>query len=127
MLIWYSNIPEEVTYYVQRFNDYRGVYLGTFFINFLLPFFVLMSRDAKRNGIFLIPVALIIFIGHWLDVLIMVLPGTLFKEGTVGFVEIGMFLTFLGVFIYVVLNALTKAPLQTKNHPMYDESLHLHH
>jgi hypothetical protein len=127
MLIWYSNIPEEVTYYVQRFNDYRGLYLGTFFINFLMPFFILMSRDAKRNGIFLIPVALVIFIGHWLDVLIMVLPGTLFKEGSLGLVEIGMFLTFLGVFIFVVLNALSKAPLQTKNHPMYDESLHLHH
>ena len=127
MLIWYSNIPEEVTYYVQRFNDYRGLYLGTFFINFLMPFFILMSRDAKRNGIFLIPVALVIFVGHWLDVLIMVLPGTLFEEGTLGLVEIGMFLMFSGVFIYVVLNSLSKAPLQTKNHPMYDESLHLHH
>ncbi|MDB4534000.1 quinol:cytochrome C oxidoreductase [Vicingaceae bacterium] len=127
MLIWYSNIPEEVTYYVQRFNDYRGLYIGTFFVNFLMPFFILMSRDAKRNGIFLIPVALVIFLGHWIDVLIMVLPGTLFEEGSLGLVEIGMFLTFLGVFIFVVLNALSKAPLQTKNHPMYDESLHLHH
>ncbi len=127
MLIWYSNIPEEVTYYIQRFNDYRGLYLGTFAVNFFLPFFVLMSRDAKRNGIFLIPVALIVFLGHWVDVLIMVLPGTMFEEGGLGAIEIGMFLTFLGVFIYTVLRALSKAPLQTKNHPMYDESLHLHH
>jgi hypothetical protein len=127
MLIWYSNIPEEVTYYVQRFNDYRGLYIGTFLINFLMPFFILMSRDAKRNGIFLIPVALVIFLGHWIDVLVMVLPGTLFEEGTLGLVEIGMFLMFLGVFIFVTLNSLSKAPLQTKNHPMYDESLHLHH
>ncbi len=127
MLIWYSNIPEEVTYYVQRFNDYRGLYLGTFFVNFMMPFFILMSRDAKRNGIFLIPVALVIFLGHWVDVLIMVLPGTMFEHGGLGLVEIGMFLTFLGAFILVVLTALSKAPLQTKNHPMYDESLHLHH
>ena len=86
-----------------------------------------MSRDAKRNGIFLVPIALIIFVGHWLDVLIMVLPGTMFDHGHIGAVEIGMFLTFLGIFIFTVLRALTKAPLQTKNHPMYDESLHLHH
>ncbi len=127
MLIWYSDIPEEVTYYVQRFQDYRGLYLGTFAINFFLPFFVLMSRDAKRNGIFLVPIALIIFVGHWLDVLVMVLPGTMFDHGHLGAVEIGMFLTFLGIFIFTVLRALSKAPLQTKNHPMYDESLHLHH
>ena len=86
-----------------------------------------MSRDAKRNGIFLIPVALVIFLGHWIDVLIMVLPGTMFEHGQLGLVEIGMFLTFLGVFIYMVLNALSKAPLQTKNHPMYDESILVHH
>ncbi len=127
MLIWYSNIPEEVTYYVQRFQEYRFLYLGTFCVNFFLPFFVLMSRDAKRNGIFLVPIALIVFIGHWVDVLIMVLPGTMHEEGGLGAVEIGMFLTFLGVFIFMVLRALSKAPLMTKNHPMYDESIHLHH
>jgi hypothetical protein len=38
-----------------------------------------------------------------------------------------MFLMFLGIFIFTVLRALSKAPLATKNHPMYDESIHLHH
>ena len=126
MLIWYSNIPEEVTYYLERFNDYRGLYLGTFFVNFALPFFVLMSRDAKKNVVFLLPVALIIFFTHWLDVLIMVLPGTMHDHGSLGFIEIGMFLMFLGAFIMVTLRALSKSPLMPKNHPMYDESIHLH-
>ncbi|MGE0562136.1 MAG: quinol:cytochrome C oxidoreductase [Flavobacteriales bacterium] len=126
MLIWYSNIPEEVTYYLERFNDYRGLYLGTFAVNFALPFFVLMSRDAKKNVVFLLPVALIIFFTHWLDVLIMVLPGTMHDHGTLGFVEIGMFLMFLGLFIMITLRTLSKSPLMPKNHPMYDESIHLH-
>lgn len=127
MLYWYSDIPEEVTYYITRFDHYKGVYIGTFFVNFLLPFFILMSRDAKRNAVFILPVALIIFIGHWLDVLTMVLPGTMFEEGSVGLVEIGMFLTFTGIFTFVVLKALTKGSLVPKNHPMLDESIHLHH
>ncbi len=126
MLIWYSDIPEEVTYYIERFNDYKLLYLGTFFVNFLLPFFVLMSRDAKKNAVFLIPVAVIIFVAHWIDVLVMVLPGTMHNHGSLGAIEIGMFLTFLGLFIMVTLRALTKAPLMPKNHPMYDESVHLH-
>jgi|TARA_R110000782_G_scaffold270486_1_gene372062 hypothetical protein len=127
MLIWYSDIPEEVTYYLFRFEHYKLLYVGTFFVNFLLPFFILMSRDAKRNAVFLLPIALIIFVGHWLDVLTMVLPGTMFEDGQLGMVEIGMFLMFTGVFIFVVLTSLTKASLVTKNHPMLDESLHLHH
>lgn len=127
MLIWYANVPEETTYYLQRFNDYRVLYLGTFFVNFLLPFFVLMSRDTKRNVIFILPIALIIFFGHFVDVLVMILPGTMFDHGHLGAVEIGMFLTFLGIFIFTVLRSMSKAPLETKNHPMYDESVHLHH
>jgi len=126
MLIWYSDIPEEVTYYIERFNDYKLLYLGTFLVNFLLPFFVLMSRDSKKNVVFLVPVALIIFIAHWIDVLVMVLPGTMHNHGSLGAIEIGMFLTFLGLFIMITLRALTKAPLMPKNHPMYDESVHLH-
>jgi len=127
MLIWYANIAEETIYYVTRFEDYQLLYLGTFLVNFLLPFFVLMSRDTKRNAIFVIPVALIIFFAHFLDVLVMVLPGTMHEFGHLGLVEIGMFLMFLGIFIFTILRALAKAPLQTKNHPMYDESIHLHH
>jgi len=127
MLIWYANVPEETIYYLTRFESYKLLYLGTFFVNFLLPFFVLMSRDAKRNAVFIIPIALIIFFSHWVDFLVLVLPGTMFDHGQLGFVEVGMFLAFLGAFIFVVLRALSKAPLETKNHPMYDESIHLHH
>ena len=126
MLIWYANVPEETIYYVTRFEDYKLLYLGTFVVNFLLPFFVLMARDAKRNAIFVLPVALIIFFTHFIDVLVMVLPGTMHEDGKLGFVEIGMFFMFLGVFIFTVLRSLSKAPLATKNHPMYDESVHLH-
>lgn len=127
MLIWYANVPEETIYYMVRFEDYKLLYVGTFFVNFLLPFFVLMSRDAKRNAVFVIPIALIIFLTHFIDVLVLVLPGTMHEHGHLGTVEIGMFLAFLGLFIFVVLRALSKAPLETKNHPMYDESVHLHH
>jgi hypothetical protein len=126
MLIWYANVPEETIYYITRFEEYKLLYIGTFAVNFILPFFVLMSRDAKRNAIFILPVALIIFFAHFVDVLVMVLPGTMHEHGQLGMVEIGMFLMFLGMFIFTVLRALSKAPLATKNHPMYDESVHLH-
>ena len=49
-----------------------------------------------------------------------------YKDGGLGLVEIGMFFMFLGVFIFTILRSLSKAPLEIKNHPMYDESVHLH-
>lgn len=124
MLYWYSNIPEEVAYYVQRIEEYNGIFFGMFMINFIIPMVVLMSRDAKRNASILIFVCLVIFVGHWIDVFMLITPGTMFDHGGISLLEVGMFLMFLGAFIYIILNALTKAPLIPKNHPYLDESLH---
>ncbi|MBK9177695.1 MAG: quinol:cytochrome C oxidoreductase [Flavobacteriales bacterium] len=126
MLIWYSNIPEEVTYFQQRINDHPWLTWTTFAINFALPMVLLMSRDAKRNPRFLIGVGAAIFIGHWLDVNMMVMPGAAghdFHHG-IGLLDAGMFTLFLGLFITVVFNALAKAPLTPVNHPFLEESVH---
>ena len=125
MLIWYSNIPEEVTYFQSRINEHPVLLWGVFFINFAVPMVLLMSRDAKRNPRFLIGVGAVIFIGHWLDVIMMVMPGALGHHfHGVGLLEAGMFMAFLGLFVYTVLGALTKAPLTPVNHPYLEESIH---
>ena len=56
----------------------------------------------------------------------MIIPGTLFDHWHIGFIEIGMFLGFLGLFLYLVFKALTKTPLIAKNHPFIDEAKHHH-
>ncbi len=78
MLIWYTNIPEEIIYFQDRLHNfhYMGLMWTVFFMNFLFPMILLMSRDAKRNYYFLMLVGSIIFVGHWLDVFMMVMPGT---------------------------------------------------
>ena len=48
MLIWYANIPEEVTYFVSRFNEYKLPFLGMLALNFIFPILVLMNSDYKR-------------------------------------------------------------------------------
>jgi len=125
MLIWYSNIPEEVTYYIQRIEEFKWLFFGVFITNFIFPMVILMSRDAKRIIGYLIFVGSLIFVGHWLDVYMMVIPGSL-GHIEFGFMEVGMFLGFLGLFLYTVFNSLSKAPILVKNHPFLDESKHLH-
>ena len=43
-----------------------------------------------------------------------------------GFLELGVFVGFLGLFLFMVLNTLSKAPLVPKNDPYLGESLHHH-
>ena len=128
LLIWYSNIPEEVTYYMSRvLGDYKVPFLTMFFINFAVPFYVLIARDAKRNPRFVVLVGLLIFIAHFVDVYLLVVPGTMFDHNEFGFFEVGMFLGFLGLFMNRTFATLAKAPLISKNHPMLQESLELHY
>ncbi len=133
MLIWYSNIPEEVTYFQTRYEHYMYGMWGVFAVNFAVPFYVLMARDAKRNFKYLTRVGVIIFLGHFADLYMAVIPGTVhghlewgFGEGHhttfVGWFEIGMFLGFLGLFVFVVSRALTKANLLPIKHPFFQES-----
>lgn len=128
MLIWYANIPEEVTYFMARLEveNYKFLFWFSMIINFIAPIILLMSRDAKRNNGRLIFVGCVILVGHWINSYLLVTPGTLGTHGHIGFVEIGMGLGFAGLFIYLVLNSLTKEPLETKNHPFLDESKNLH-
>jgi hypothetical protein len=128
LLIWYANIPEEVTYYTQRFfSDYQIPFMLTFLVNFAVPFYSLLPRDTKRNPNFIVPVGLLIFVGHFADVYLLVIPGTMFDHNEFGIFEVGLFLGFLGLYINRTLSALSKAPLIALNHPMLQESKDLHY
>lgn len=126
LLIWYANIPEEVTYFQDRWENYKFLWVTNLVVNFIFPFLVLMSRDAKRNMAFLLVTGVVIICGHWLDMYLMVMPGTVKANYGIGLLEIGMFVGFTGLFVFVTLNALTKAALVPKNHPFLDEAAHHH-
>ncbi len=127
LLIWYSNIPEESSYYFVRINNHPWLTWVMFFINFALPMVLLMSRDTKRSPKYLIGVAVIIFVGHWLDTVQMIMPGSVgLHFERIGIVEIGFFAAFLGLFVRTVLSAFAKAPLTVVAHPFLEESVHHH-
>ena len=129
MLIWYTNIPEEIIYFQERLHDfgYMGLMWTVFFMNFAFPMILLMSRDAKRNYFFLTFVGCIIFVGHWLDVFMMVMPASVHGNWHLGWVELGTALGFLGLVLFVVHRALSKAPLMVQKHPYLEESVHHHY
>jgi hypothetical protein len=128
MLIWYTNIPEEIIYFKERMHDfgYMGLMWTVFFMNFAFPMILLMSRDSKRNYFFLTFVGCIILVGHWLDVFVMVMPSTMRSHGTLGWMEIGMALGFLGLLLFTIHRTLAKRPLMVQKHPYLEETLHHH-
>jgi len=127
MLIWYANIPEEVTYFVTRFNDYKVPFLGMVVLNFVFPLLILMNSDFKRVPWFIVTAGIIVLIGHYIDIFVMIMPATVGDQWFFGISEISSILLVLGIFIYVVFNAMTKAPLLAKGSPFIKESEHFHY
>jgi len=127
MLIWYANIPEEVTYFVTRFNDYKVPFLGMVVLNFVFPLLILMNSDFKRVPWFIVTAGIILLIGHYIDIFVMIMPATVGDQWFIGISEISSVLLVLGIFIYVVFNAMTKAPLLAKGSPFIKESEHFHY
>ena len=74
MLIWYSNIPEEVTYFITRIEDYKLPFFGMVVMNFIFPFLMLMNSDYKRMNTFIVTTGVVIIIGHYIDVFNMIMP-----------------------------------------------------
>jgi len=127
MLIYYANFPEEAIYFIERINtQYSTFFYANLILNFVFPFLLLMTRNSKRQLIFVKIVAVIVLLGHWLDYYLMVTPGTMKFDGAIGFTEIGVTMIFISLFLYVILSNLAKAPLIAKNHPLLEESLHHH-
>ncbi|MGB0508507.1 MAG: quinol:cytochrome C oxidoreductase [Schleiferiaceae bacterium] len=124
VLIWYANIPEEVTYYMQRWDQYKVPFFTMLSLNFIFPVLAILSRPAKRVPGTLVMAALFVLVGHYMDHYVMIMPGTVGDQYGFGLVELGPILFFAGLFIYVMLSNLAKAPLLHKNHPMMVESKH---
>ncbi len=127
MLIWYSNIPEEVTYFITRIEDYKLPFFGMLVMNFIFPILVLMNSDFKRVNWFVVMAGIVILCGHYIDVYNMIMPATVGESWFIGISEISAVSLFLGLFLFVVFRALTKAPLLPKGNPYIEESKHFHY
>ena len=127
MLIWYANIPEEVTYFVTRINDYNLPFFGMVVLNFVFPLLLLMNSDYKRLNWFVVMTGIVLLVGHYVDIFTMIMPATVGDRWFFGIPEIGSVLLFLGLFMFIVFTSLTKAPLVAKRNPFIHESENFHY
>lgn len=132
MLIWYAGIPEEATYYHLRWwggGGFQNLSIILVVAGFGIPFFLLLSRHAKRRLPVLGFAASWIAVMHVVQCYWLVMP---YAEQT-GLVETHLRLHWLdfasffgvgGVFCAVVLWNLTRYPLVPIGDPRLQRALH---
>jgi len=90
MLMWYANLPEEVVWYKVRLEGgWYGVTLALAILHFVVPFFALVTRDAKGDPRRLRWVAILMLGAQALDLYWLVFPvlgkGVLFSWPEISF------------------------------------------
>jgi hypothetical protein len=128
MLIWYANLPEETVYFLRRSeNGWLPYMLLLPALKFVVPFLLLVPRDAKRSPRKLARVAVLLLVGQFLELFVMVGPalghGEAAAHAHLPLVEFAVTLGFLGLFTLVFGWALARHDAVPLKDPALKECL----
>ena len=75
LIIWEGNLPDEISWYLHRADTgWFWIGIGLIVFHFALPFVLLLLRAIKRNPALLAPVALLVMVARYFDMLWLVEP-----------------------------------------------------
>ncbi len=118
-LTWYSNIPDEVTWFHKRWGDnegtWKGITLALVALHFFVPFWFLMSRNVKRRLPMLATGAACMVLMHIVDVYWLVLPN--YGPFDPGLVDLACLVGVLGIYLAAVLRGMEDHSLVATGDP----------
>jgi hypothetical protein len=124
MLIWYANIPEETVWYlVRQTGGWVWVGLVLLFGQLLIPFFGLLSREAKRRKLSLGFWAAWLAVVHWIDIYWLVMPSQGLAEPSFCVIDLGCLLGIGSLYFAGLLCMTGRCPLVPLRDPRLEESL----
>jgi len=127
MLIWYSNLPEEVGYYMHRHSGAWAVIAGlNVMINWVVPFLVLLPRASKRSEGLMLKAAGLLLVGRWLDFYLGINPVFQPDAPLLGIWELAPVAFGVALFLIAFRRALGATQLLPTGDAYYEESLHHH-
>ncbi|MEP7272024.1 MAG: hypothetical protein ABI882_11010 [Acidobacteriota bacterium] len=124
LIIWSANLPEEIPWYLRRFNSgYRYVGIALLLLHFALPFALLLSRDLKRNARRLAVVAGLVLVMRVVDLVWLVSPA--FKDSHLasGWMFVAAPIGLGGIWLWWFARELQGRPLLPVNEPNFEALL----
>lgn len=99
LLIWYANLPEETFWMKHRWeNGWEIFSFILIFGHFLIPYFSLLSQQAKSNLNRLKFMSFWIILMHYIDLYWLVMP-SLYKEIKFGWIELSFIIFGAGIIL----------------------------
>jgi hypothetical protein len=128
LIIWSGNLAEEVPWYVNRTQGgWQIIAVGLLFLNFIVPFAVLLSRNVKRNPGRVRPVVTLLFVMQIIYIFWLAAPA--FSHGgpphfSVHWLDLAAQLGVGGIFMWMFYSQLKSQPLLPQHEPYLEEAIH---
>jgi hypothetical protein len=134
IIIWSGNIPEEAKWYTRRLGG-SWKWLGVVLVvcHFAIPYFMLLSRDLKRNSRRIIWLAVWMMLMRYVDLYWLTGPelhGALGGDGgpfTIHWLDIVLWVAIGAIWLWFWAGELRKRPLLPLKDPFVTEGLHPSH
>jgi hypothetical protein len=126
LIIWSGNAPEEISFYRSRlYGEWGYVSVIILIFHFFVPFFLLLSRDLKRNPSLLPKVALWLIFMRFVDIYWLTRPE--FTPSAIPSLwDLAAALGLVGLWFFVFAWQLQKMPLLPLGEPKLEEVLDPH-
>ncbi|BBM89944.1 hypothetical protein COTS27_01662 [Spirochaetota bacterium] len=124
MLIWYANIPEGTTFFVNRINgSWLEVSVLLIVGHTVLPLLLYISRNAKRNLKMQFFITILLIVMAIIDFYWVVMPNVDYGGVHVEMVDVLVFLGMGALFMGVFIRNLAKHPLIPVKDPRLERAL----
>jgi hypothetical protein len=126
LIIWSGNQPEEITFYRTRlYSEWGVVAVIVLIFHFFVPFFLLLSRDLKRNTNLLPKVALWLIFMRLVDLFWMTRP-EFTPSAWPNLWDLAALLALGGLWFFVFAGQLKQLPLLPLGDPKLAEAIEHH-
>ena len=135
LVIWYGDIPEETPFLIMRMQsvEWGWMFWVLFFLMFFIPFFGLMSRTACKSIWFSRLIAVVVFVGAWLEKYFLIVPSIQENNARAGiidassglpgfalnFYDVSITLGVLGIFLLSFFWFLQRVPAVPISDPLF--------
>jgi len=106
-------------------SEYKSFFYAELLLNWLFPFLFLMWNRVNSNFTAMIFAAVLLALGQWVELYMSIMPNTT-DSHSITYIEVGTFVGFSALFIYVFVWSLKRMAMIPKNHPYLIESMEHH-
>ena len=124
LIVWSGNIPEEIHWYLARFRGGWGaIGLAVLLFHFVLPFLLLLSREANRNPRMLLAAAGLLVFMRFVDTAWLVLPAFSAGKLAIHWTDLTLPIGLGGLWVFFYTRNLVPRPLLPVHDPGFEEAL----